>query len=560
MNDAPVMIPIEQIAANPYQVREVEDAAAVAELAANIEKNGLLQPPTVRLVEDSGQSDWRGYQIAFGHTRLAAFKLLANQGKLDFAEIPCFVRDLDDLQMFEMAVAENIKRRDLNPIERARAMHTYMNNFHKTSMETGEFFNCHESTVRGSVRLLGLPENAQEKVSTGEISVDNARKLLTLQRLAPKEVEEVIAELPTALDPASVIGNALKESDGVVAMWEGWHSGESKVRGGDGLWPLYTPAGEFTHLPALKALDAAKSLGGEFTAGQFMDLGKWISELESPLGDAIIPQLISDGAPQDIIEHLVHLVHPPACTACAYMAKSGNSYYCGMKACHARKKTSWVNAELKRVSRKLKIAVYDPKVDGRDYLSLNNDWDDKTKKLFADRDADLRLMAGPRAYEHEFTKDLVARLVLVGDRAEKQKEKEKAERETPSNNRQADWDHQRKTERERERKINKFVWFEATPIFASLLKDVIGFEFLKILANRYFSYGNDDPPEEEPAEKASKSVKLDYARRLILFQMLWSELEDESFEQRETPVTAAAEHLKGLAKTWGVALPNEAES
>lgn len=281
MNESTLSILIEEIGANPYQVRETEDPIAVQELAANIEKNGLLQPPTVRLVLDPGMrlmvGDHHRYEIAFGHTRLAAFKLLTNQGKVEYSEIPCFVRELDELQMFEMAVAENIKRRDLNPIERARAMQTYINNFHKTSAETGEFFNCDESTVRGAVRLLGLPELAQEKVSTGEISVGNARKLLTLQRVAPDEVDAVINDLPTAIDPDEVIADALRESDGVLSMGRSY---DDEAHAGDGLWPLNTPASTFTRLPELRAAEAAKSLGWEFNSSNRPLLEQYINALQ----------------------------------------------------------------------------------------------------------------------------------------------------------------------------------------------------------------------------------------------------------------------------------------
>jgi ParB-like chromosome segregation protein Spo0J len=81
MNESIHYIPIGVIAPNPYQVRQAEDPVAVAELAANIEKNTLLQPPTVRPIADVGLHKFGGdgceYEIAFGHTRLAAFRLLA---------------------------------------------------------------------------------------------------------------------------------------------------------------------------------------------------------------------------------------------------------------------------------------------------------------------------------------------------------------------------------------------------------------------------------------------------------------------------------------------------
>jgi ParB family chromosome partitioning protein len=186
-NFATMLIRLGAIDPNPYQVRQAEDPVAVAELAVNIEKNSLLQSPTVRQIPLSPHNQALRYQLAFGHSRLAAYKLLTGQEKAGYDHLPCYVRDLDDLQMFELAVAENIKRRDLNPIERARAMQTYMDKFNKTSAETGKFFACDEATVRGSVRLLGLPEAARAKLSSGEITVGAARALLTLQRIAPED-------------------------------------------------------------------------------------------------------------------------------------------------------------------------------------------------------------------------------------------------------------------------------------------------------------------------------------------------------------------------------------
>lgn len=541
-------IPLVMIEANPYQVREVKDPAAVAELAANIEKNSLLQPPTVRFCKGIAPvKDY--YQIAFGHTRLAAFKMLVSQGKSDYAQIPCFVRELDDLQMFEMAVAENIKRRDLNPIERAKAMQTYMNTFHKTSAETGEFFNCDESTVRGSVRLLGLPESAQEKVSTGEISVGNARKILTLQRVAPDEVEAVINDLPTALDPDEVIADALRESDGVLLMSRAWND---VVLAGDGLWPLSIPTSVFTRLPELRAAEAAKSLGWEFTAQNRPQLEAWITGLESPLGDAVVPQLIQDGADPDVIEHLAHLVHPPACTACTLMARSGNTYYCGMKACHERKKKSWLATEVERLSRELGIAVYDPKVDGKDVL-VPNSYDDKAKELFKKRDSDLRLRVAPRNYTHAFTDSRTVEVVLTGKRAEKVKEKEREQRAAqPSQE-----DHQAvyAKQKEAERKVTAFLWNQAVPQFLPLLAGVECLPLLEMLDQEIFY--TDVPDDAIPVETAKSKTKVDYLRRRILHAAIIAQCMNIDYQDSDTPVSIVAKHLQGVARTWGVTLPKD---
>lgn len=548
MNESPALITLDQIASNPYQVRDAEDPLVVAELAANIEKNGLLQPPTVRLVEDKGQPEWRGYEIAFGHTRLAAFKQLVSQGKTEYGNIPCFIKELDDLQMFEMAVAENIKRRELNPIERAKAMHTYMTTFRKTSAETGEFFGCEESTVRGAVRLLGLPETAQEKVSTGEISVGNARKLLTLQRVAPSEVESVIKELPESLDPDSVIADALRESEGVVALGRSW---DNEPDAGDGLWPLSMAAKSFTRLPELRAADAAKSLGWEFTALNRPKLEAWISGLESPLYEAYIPLAVMDGADQDAIEHLAHLQHPPACTACPSMARSGNSYYCGMKLCHERKKRSFLITAVEQKSQKLGIAVYDPKVDGKDMLELSG-YQDKDKKLFTDRDADLRLRAAPRSYNHAFTDSSTVEVILVGKRAEKVKETERKERE--SQPKQEDYHASYEKRKAAEKKVSAFLWNRAAPLFIPLLP----VECLPLLEaiNEDISSFLDVPEDAIPFENAKSKTKIEFLRRMIVGSMLVKILNID-YEDSDTPVTIVAKHLQGVARTWGVTLPKD---
>ena len=133
-------VDVDRIIPNPWQPRQGEDPAVVAELAASIKKNGLMQIPSARRVNGH-------YQLAFGHTRLAAFKLNGE------TSMPLFERELTDLQMFEMGVSENIKRRDLNPIEEAEAMRRYMADFDKNSVETAEFFNCSPEKVRSTVRL-----------------------------------------------------------------------------------------------------------------------------------------------------------------------------------------------------------------------------------------------------------------------------------------------------------------------------------------------------------------------------------------------------------------------
>jgi ParB/RepB/Spo0J family partition protein len=300
MNEAPKLIPIKWIGVNPYQLRQVEDPAAVAELAENIERNTLLQPPTVRRCAGVGEI----YELAFGHTRLAAFRLLVSQGKAGYEQMPCFVRELEDLQMFEFAVAENIKRRDLNQIERATAMNTYMQRFKKTSAETGQFFDCDEATVRGTVRLLRLPEIAKEKLASNEMTVGTARKLLTVQRAAgAAAAEKITRELskPNA-DVEEVVNHQLKASTDVIEMWASWRDQEAP-QAGVGLWPLATSKENFPNdlLPVISEAEEAKALGQEFTAEMRAKLRTW-NEILCLRKPELIQKLITEGAPENDIE------------------------------------------------------------------------------------------------------------------------------------------------------------------------------------------------------------------------------------------------------------------
>src|SRR3990172_7368145 len=115
---------LENIESNPWQGRIGElNTEYIEELARDIAGNGLLQTPVGREIDNS-------VQLAFGHNRLAAFRWLSENtsGNLpsglagDFSKMPVDVRELSDEQMGSLAWSENERRRDLNPIERARAV------------------------------------------------------------------------------------------------------------------------------------------------------------------------------------------------------------------------------------------------------------------------------------------------------------------------------------------------------------------------------------------------------------------------------------------------------
>ena len=190
------LIPLDQIDPNPFQPREQEDPEHVERVARSIEAEGLLQEPLARVVS-VGATDPRGtddvrYQLAFGHTRVAAYHWL-NRDEVGFDLMPLKLADLSDLQMFELAVRENSERKDLTPIEEARAMAVYRDRFEKSSEEIGALFGLASSTVRNKLRLLELPEAVQARVGDG-LSEGTARSLLTVQKISPDPVVEELSE------------------------------------------------------------------------------------------------------------------------------------------------------------------------------------------------------------------------------------------------------------------------------------------------------------------------------------------------------------------------------
>ena len=180
----PVRVLLADIEDNPYQVRTTYDESHLTALATSIHEVGLLQVPVARKVG-------KKCQLAFGHRRKRAFEQLY---RTDWAAIvshtmPLIVLDLTDREMFEISISENLKREDLSPIDRATALRKYMDEFGATSRQAAQLFGIPEGTVRGTVRLLKLPEEAQQQVRTGQMSQSQARSILRKPETASKRLE-----------------------------------------------------------------------------------------------------------------------------------------------------------------------------------------------------------------------------------------------------------------------------------------------------------------------------------------------------------------------------------
>ncbi len=155
------------IVANPYQPRQTFEEADIADLADSIRTHGILQPLVVRQVAD-------GYQLIAGERRLRAAQAA------DWRQVPVQIRDVDDRQMAELAIVENVQRKDLNAIEKAESFQRYIDQYHCTQEEVATRVNVDRSTVANLIRLLDLPPDVKQMVQNGEISQGHARALLPL--------------------------------------------------------------------------------------------------------------------------------------------------------------------------------------------------------------------------------------------------------------------------------------------------------------------------------------------------------------------------------------------
>lgn len=155
------------ISRNPYQPRQTFDEAEIADLADSIRAHGILQPLVVRRLGE-------GYELVAGERRLRAAQAA------DWRQVPVQIREVDDRQMAELAIVENVQRKDLNAIEKAESFQRYIDQYQCTQEELAGRVQVDRSTVANLIRLLELPGDVKKMVQDGDISQGHARALLPL--------------------------------------------------------------------------------------------------------------------------------------------------------------------------------------------------------------------------------------------------------------------------------------------------------------------------------------------------------------------------------------------
>jgi len=194
-------VPLGEIRPNPFQPRRVFDPAGLEELRDSIRNHGLLQPVVLRKTES-------GYQLISGERRWRAARLAG------MPLIHAIVRpDVSDADMLELALVENVQRRDLNAIERARAFKDLMDSLEATQQVVADKVGLKRSTVANLMRLLELPIGVQDLISGDKLSMGHGRALLGLvdptkqsalaleavaKGLSVREVERLVRQLSEA--------------------------------------------------------------------------------------------------------------------------------------------------------------------------------------------------------------------------------------------------------------------------------------------------------------------------------------------------------------------------
>ena len=293
-------IPIELIDANPWQTRTEETPEHIEQIAESIRhsrkqdigEHGLWTPLMAR---QATGSDGR-YQIPFGMTRLAAFKL-ANPNVKEF---PLDIVELTDVQMSDLAAEENARRKNLSAIETARAIERRIKDFGMTQMDAAAPFGYKDqSSVSNLLRLLKLPAPIQAHVHSGELSERVARRLISVARVAPNEVVKV-AEQAMKEEPGEREAAVLDRFDDIL---------HKKGKSLDGVaWDLKWPKAPMS---AENVRDPAKDEPAEV----------------------------------------------PACIGCENFVEADYSRYCTFAACYQLKTRLFARSEAARISQKTGIAI-----------------------------------------------------------------------------------------------------------------------------------------------------------------------------------------------------------
>jgi len=183
-------IEIEKIKPNPYQPRKEFDEAALESLGESIKKYGILQPIIVNKIEKKTE---RGisyeYQIVAGERRWRSAQ------RIGLKQVPVIIREQSNREKLEIALIENVQRRNLNPIDKAEAFDRLRAEFGLLEKEIAKIAGTSREAIANSLRILSLPHEVKKALKEGTVSEGHARALLGCSdaKIIKELLEEVIA-------------------------------------------------------------------------------------------------------------------------------------------------------------------------------------------------------------------------------------------------------------------------------------------------------------------------------------------------------------------------------
>ena len=192
---------IHDVKPNKSQPRKTFNEEKIAELAASIEENGIIQPIIVR-------KKGKGYEIVAGERRWRAAI------KADLKEIPCIVRELSDEQNMLLAIIENMQREDLNPLEEAQGLDRMISTYGLTQEQVSKSVGKSRPYIAKSLRLLKLPDYVKELIGSGELSAGHGRALVSVEdeNTRKKVTEKILKDGLSVRETEKLVSEADKEA------------------------------------------------------------------------------------------------------------------------------------------------------------------------------------------------------------------------------------------------------------------------------------------------------------------------------------------------------------
>lgn len=205
-----IQVPIEDIIPNRFQPRLAFDDTSLQELANSIKQHGIIQPLVLRRIEDK-------YEIIAGERRYKAATMAG------LSSVPAIITDMDDNKSAEVAIVENIQRKDLNAIEEARSYKALLDKEGMTQEELAKKMGISQAAISNKMRLLSLADAVQQALMQEKISERHARSLLKIKDESKQKalLKKIIDERMTVKKLEEEIKNMEENKDVEVPVIEG---------------------------------------------------------------------------------------------------------------------------------------------------------------------------------------------------------------------------------------------------------------------------------------------------------------------------------------------------